>query len=61
VIQDFSEPLHDRKAQPKAAALRAAGPLMVLIEYVRELFFGDTDATVPDFNANIVAGSPASK
>src|SRR5580704_12787427 len=31
------------------------------MEYVRELVFGDTDATVPDFNANIVAGSPASK
>src|SRR5260370_16601863 len=31
------------------------------MEYVRELVFGDTDATVPDFNANIVAGSLASK
>src|SRR5580704_10722478 len=31
------------------------------MEYVRELVFGDTDATVPDLNANIVAGSPASK
>src|SRR5882757_10842573 len=31
------------------------------MEYVRELVFGDTDATVPDFNANIVAGSPVSK
>src|SRR5258708_28837444 len=27
----------------------------------RSLVFGDTDATVPDFNANIVAGSPTSK
>src|ERR1700704_86791 len=31
------------------------------MEYMRELVFGDPDATVPDFNANIVAGSPASK
>jgi len=55
VIEDFSEPLHDRKAQPKAAPLRAVGPLIILIEYVRELVFGDTDATIPDFNLNIVA------
>jgi len=54
VIEDFSEPLHDRKAQPKAAPLRAVGPLIILIEYVREL------VSIPDFNLNIVAGSPAS-
>src|ERR1700738_4267556 len=61
VIQDFSQPLHDRKAQPKAAPLRGVGPLIVLLEYMRQLVFGDTDATVPDFNANIIAGSPTSK
>jgi hypothetical protein len=31
------------------------------VEYVWELVFGDADATVPDFNLNIVAGSPASQ
>ena len=61
MIQDFSEPLDDRKAQPKAAPLRAVGALIVLIEYVRQLVFGDTDAAVPDLDANLVAGSPASK
>jgi hypothetical protein len=28
------------------------------MEYLGQLVFGDTDATVPDFNANVVAGSP---
>jgi len=58
VIQDVSQPLHDRKAQPKAAPLRALGSLIVFIEYVRQLAFGDTNATIPDLNANVVAGSP---
>jgi len=40
VIQDVSQPLHDRKTQPKAAPRRAVGPLIVLMEYVRELVFG---------------------
>src|SRR5260221_7958384 len=35
--------------------------MIVLMEYVRELVFGDTDATVPVSDANIIAGSPASK
>ena len=61
MIQDVSEPFHDRKTQAEPAPLRAAGPLVVFIEYVRELIFGDTDATVPDFNANVVAGAPASE
>ena len=61
MIQNFSEPLHDREAQTKPAPFRSGGPLIVLIEYVRKLVFGDTDATVPDFNANMVAGLPASK
>ena len=61
MIQDFSQPLHDRKAQPKAASFRPVGPLIVLMEYVRQLVFGDADATIPDFNAHIVASPPTSE
>ena len=61
MIQDFSKPFDDCKAQPKAASLRAIGASVVLIEYVRKLVFGDTDAAVPDLDANFVADSSASK
>src|SRR5258708_37570653 len=59
--QTFREPLHDRKAKHKPAALRAVSALIVLMEYVREFVCSDTDATVPDFDANVVAASPASE
>src|SRR5437764_6849444 len=61
VTQGFAEPLHYRKPQPKAAPLRGVSPLIVFIEYVRQLVFGDADATIPDFNAHIVASPPTSE
>src|SRR5262249_55602492 len=61
MAEQVAEALHDRKPKAEAAQVGTVGDLVILVEDTRQMFFGDADTAVPDFNADIVARAPAAE
>ncbi len=63
VVEQIAQALHDREPQTKAAAAFARGvvELMVFVEDRLKFFAGNTDAGIPNLDAQHVSAAEATK